>query len=107
MLLKQFHASVENVLANYGYKIDDIDYINLDETYSITPQIFFGLDAFPSVVENKFEKVSWCNSWYVPYSFRIVMKDNSWFLYNVVSDEFYNSWVHVKAPTRSPIQITL
>ena len=104
--MQAFQREIIDVLHRRQFTIDDVDYINLDNTYTIEPNYFFELNEFPKNVENKFLKVSWCNAWDVPTDFRIVLKDGTVILYNTTSDEYYSGWICVRLPKRSPIAIT-
>jgi hypothetical protein len=106
MVFQDFLNELRDVIQRHNYQINDIDYINLDSTYSIEPNCFFQLDEFPSVVADKFMKVSWCNAWWVPRDFRVVLTNGTIFMYNTTGDEYYSSWVCVESPIRSPIIIT-
>lgn len=101
-----FKKEVENAIARYGFHVSDIDYINLDMVYSVSPEIFFTLQSFPSVVANKYEHVQWCNNWDVPHDFRVVMQNGTIFLYSTASDEYYSRWICVQPVHKSPIAIT-
>ncbi len=106
MAFKEFLGNLHNVMQSYNYQVSDIDYINLDSVYSVEPHCFFELDDFPSVVADKFAKVSWCNAWYVPHDFQVVLTNGTIFMYRTTSDEYYSSWVCIEPPKRSPIAIT-
>lgn len=101
-----FLQEVRNALYAYKFSADDIEYINYDGSYWVEAGDFFSFEAFPSVVATKFSLVSWCNNWDVPQGFKIVMKDGTILLYHTVSDEYYNTWICVPTPNKSPIQIT-
>jgi hypothetical protein len=96
---------VRSVLARYKFGIDDIDYINLSNVYSTSAELFFELEEEPPCLEGKIYRVDWCSSWDLPDGFKIVMKDETFFIYVNVSDEYYSRWVHVQLPQMSPVII--
>ena len=100
-----FKQDLTNALAMYDFNIHDIEYINLDNTYSISPEVFFDLTEFPSVVASRYLHVGWCKKWDIPYDFRVMMKNGTVFLYNMNDDEYYNAWKCVPPCVRSPVAI--
>jgi hypothetical protein len=101
-----FKNEVESAVTRRGFAVSDIDFINFDSSYSITPQVFFEIISFPSVVATKFFRVNWCSKWDVPYDFRVVMKNGTILLYNQTSDEYYSGWICVSPVKKSPIEVT-
>lgn len=106
LIFSKFKNDIENALTIRDFSVNDIDFINWDSSYSITPQVFFEITAFPSVVAAKFHRVDWCSKWDIPFDFRVVLKNGTVFLYNQTSDEYYSGWICVKPVTKSPIEIT-
>lgn len=103
-----FQNEVRNLIDMHHYTLEDIDYINLSNKYSLCTKVFFELQQTPNVISNdELAKVSWCNSWYLPEGFKIVMKNGSMFIYIATQDEYYSRWVHVEPPKQSPTEITI
>ncbi len=102
-----FQEAVKNVIADYAYHIEDIDYINLSSKYTISVNGFFELNGYPPGLEEAFRQVSWSKTWIVPEGFRIVMNDGSLFLYMMVQDDFYSRWIHVQYPRPSPTELNV
>lgn len=103
----KFQEEVKRMLIVYNYTEEDVDYINISTKYFVRANGFFELSECPQDTQEKFIHVSWCNKWYVPEGFRVVMKDKSFFLYNTVSDEYYSGWIHLQLPEPSPTEVVV
>lgn len=103
--LSKFQQEVNNVLKQYNYTQTDIAYVNLSSKYFVNANAFVELKSLPEDVQEELIHVSWCNKWYVPQGFCIIMEDNAVFKYITTSDEYYSGWVYLQQPQPSPIEL--
>ena len=101
----QFQDEVRYIVGKHNYYIDDIDYINLSDNYSIYPKTFFEIEEEPKCLEGLFHRVDWCGAWMLPEGFKIVMKNGAFLMYIAAHDEYYSKWVHTTPPKPSPVTI--
>jgi hypothetical protein len=101
----KFQDEVRYIVGKYNYYIDDINYINLSDKYSVCTNTFFELKEEPQCLEGEFRRVDWCGAWNLPEDLKIVMKNGAFLMYIATNDEYYSRWVHIKPPKPSPVTI--
>jgi hypothetical protein len=102
-----FQNEVRDVLAQFDYSVEDINYINLSDKYSVSARVFFEFQGDPPGLETEFRSIAWANTWMVPKGFRIIMNDGGIFMYVMIHDEYYSSWLYTARPKPSPVEIYL
>ena len=91
-----FKDNIVWLLKQHDYDVCDIEFINLNDDFWMSPNKFFTCDTTPSIICEELRYIGWARSWNVPDGFRITMKDRAVFVYNECMDEYYSNWVYVQ-----------